>query len=96
MDELQAGIECSFPVLPANGTERKFPRMDWYQQWGIHSRGDKLRVLNVMGKRANQIAPAPWLKITFGRAHRNCEDYEKNFLGAFRFVMLMAVVRFST
>ncbi len=80
----------------ADGSAREYPRADWYPKWGLQSRGAKFKIANMSGKSAGKITPAPWLRITPRRARRGCSEFARTFLDGFRFVMLLAVIRFST
>jgi integrase len=78
----------------ADGTARKFPRVDWYSQWGLRSRSS-CKIANWHGKKAARIVPGEWLAITSRRGRRDDKEYERPFFDAFRFVLLLAAIRFG-
>ncbi len=78
----------------ADGTAREFPRVEWYSQWGLRSRSI-CKIVNWHGRRAVRVASGEWLAITSCRTRRGDKAYERSFFDAFRFVMLLAAIRFG-
>jgi hypothetical protein len=79
----------------ADGTARKFPRVDWYSQWGLRS-SSSCKIVNSHGRRTVRIAPREWLAITSRRGRRDDKEFERPFFDASRFVLLLAAIRFGS
>jgi hypothetical protein len=78
-----------------DGTRSKFPRVDWYPNWGLRS-GPGCRIINRHGKKARAVASGQWLSITPSIACRDAKaKFNRAFFDGFRFAMLLAGIRFG-
>lgn len=78
-----------------DGTNSRTIPVTWYKKWGLEAR-PTCKIISCSGKRSDLIAPGEWLAITPCRAFRNGKVFERTFFDAYRFVMLMASIRFGT
>lgn len=79
----------------ACGENRAYVPTSWYGQWGLVSR-PTCKISNYFGRRAQQIADGQWLSIGPRRASPGeKENFDPSFRDGFRFVMLLASIRFG-